>query len=565
MYILGINNSGYDTSCALMKDGKIICAICEERLIREKRTKNFPLKALNYCLDYAGISMNDISHIAVAWNPGINLERMYSAYSEKTRFFPELLYALPNYLIHNNDESPLEIEQIIKFDKANINIHYYEHHFCHAAFSYYTSSFNHALILSIDAWGEKASTLLAKADKGGIEKIWTMEFPQSLGMFYQSMTEFLGFTPQGDEWKLMGASSYGDKDRYRNEVSKLLFITDDGKFEMDLSYFDYMSFTKKYHFSEKMIKLFGLARLKNEELTQKHFDLAAAVQHAYEEIIFHILNSNSDNELTDLCLSGGGAMNCVANGKINKRTRFKNINISFAPDDAGTSIGACFLAQSKLAKDKETIIHHINMTPYLSKDFSDQDIEVVLDNYKLSYEKLDSPAREAASYIADGKILGWFQGAMEFGQRALGNRSILADARNKDIKDLINKAVKYREAFRPFAPAILDEYGDEFFQDYEFVPYMEKVLNFKPEKKNIIPAVYHTDGTGRIQSVSKELNPLFWQLIDEFRKITQVPLILNTSFNLNGEPIVHSVKDAVRTFCSCGLDILIIGRYLINK
>ncbi|MBT6047503.1 MAG: carbamoyltransferase [Candidatus Scalindua sp.] len=564
MYILGIDNAGYDTSCALMKDGEIVCAICEERLNREKRTKKFPINALKYCLHSENISLKDISHVAIAWNPGINLERMNTTYSEKNRFIPEFLYSIPNYLIDIINETPTSIEQKIEFKRSNIAINYLDHHMCHAAFSFYTSKFQNALILSMDAWGEKVSTLLANGTDKNIEKIWEIEFPYSLGMFYQAMTQYLGFSPQGDEWKVMGASSYGDKEKYISKINKLIYSTNDGKFGMDLSYFDYMSFTKKYYFSNRMIELLGSNRSESDDLGQRHYDIAAAVQSVFENIIIDILNRNNTRNFKELCISGGCAMNCVANGKILAKTNFEKINVTFSPDDAGTSIGACLLYWNEYIKNS-TGKQRANISPYLSKDFTNEEIALTLNNCKLKYKEIDNPAHVAAKCIAEGQIVGWFQGRMEFGQRALGNRSILADPRRIEMKDMINKAVKYREPFRPFAPAILHEYGNDFFEDYDYVPYMERVLSFKKDCRKLVPAVCHVDNTGRLQSVTKSLNPLFWQLIDEFRKITEIPLVLNTSFNLSGEPIVHSVADAIRTFNSCGMDILIIGKYQVQK
>lgn len=562
MYILGIRNSGFNTSCALMKDGKIVYAICEERLNREKYTKKFPSRALEYCLKCEGITLKDVSHVVIPWNPGINLERLYTQHSERNRFVPEFLYSIPNYLICNSGETPLGIEQNINFENSNINVHYLEHHLCHAAFAYYTSDFDDAIILSMDAWGEKSSTLLARATKKGIEKLWDIDFPHSLGMFYQAMTQYLGFRPNSDEWKVMGASSYGDREKFKDKISQLLYPAKNGKYELNLSFFDFMSFTKKNLFSEKLVELLGPSRIEKEELTQRNFDIAAGVQYIFEEVIYHILNNNCVKGLSNLCLAGGCAMNCLLNGKIVKNTNFEKVNVSFAPDDTGASIGACFLLWNTQFSDRR---RYSNVSPYLSKDFSDSDVSATLNSYRLNYEKLDNPAKVAADYIAKGKIIGWFQGKMEFGQRALGNRSILADPRNREVKDLINKTVKFRETFRPFAPAILHEYGNDFFENYELVPYMEKILRFRADKKEMVPAVCHIDGTGRVQSVTKETNYPFWELIEEFRKITRIPMVLNTSFNLNGEPIVHSVKDAIRTFYSCGLDILIIEKYLLRK
>ena len=562
MYILGIRNAGYDTSCALMKDGKIIYAICEERLSRQKRTKKFPINALLYCLRQENISIKDVTHIAISWNPGINLERMDASHSEIARFIPEYLYSVPNYLIFNLGIPPESIEQKLKFNNSELNIHYIDHHLCHAAGAYFTSNFEKAMILSMDGWGEKVSTFFATAENGKIEKCWDIEFPQSLGMFYQTMTQYLGFQPQGDEWKVMGASPYGDKMKYKDKIYKLIRPTNEGKFQMDLSYFDYMSFTKKYLFSNKMIDMLGPNRIGNNELAKRHYDIAAAVQSVFEDIIFNILNKNYKKEFENLCLCGGSAMNCVANGKVINNTNFKHVNISFAPDDAGTSIGACLWLWNQINNSNDRTIY---MTPYLSKNYLDTEIVKELNAYKLKFIKVDELCKFTAQNLAEGKIIGWFQGSMEFGQRALGNRSILADPRRKEMKDLINKAVKYRESFRPFAPSILDEYGNDFFENYEFSPYMEKVFKFRDDKKNIVPSVCHVDGTGRVQSVTKDMNPLFWELLNQFKKITNIPILLNTSFNLNGEPIVYSIKDAIQTFFSCGMDLLIIGQYVIKK
>jgi carbamoyltransferase len=484
------------------------------------------------------------------------------AQSESARFIPEYLYSVPNYMIYTSNNTPNSLTLKIKYKKNDLTIHYLDHHLCHIAFPYFTSDFNNAMILSMDGWGEKVSTLLATATMGNFYNCWEIEFPQSLGMFYQTMTEYLGFQPQSDEWKVMGASSYGNKKKYKEKILKLIWPTNDGKFQMDLSYFDYMSFTKRNLFSKKLIEFLGPNRFPNAELKRKHFDIAAAVQDVFEDIVFSILNKNYNGEYKNLCISGGSAMNCVANGKIINNTPYQQLNVSFAPDDSGTCIGACLLLWNLLTKSNQRSVF---MSPYLAKKYSNDEIESYLRNYKINFTKTKNPAEKAAKYIANGKIIGWFQGRMEFGQRALGNRSILADPRKKEMKDMINRIVKYRESFRPFAPAILDEFGKEYFRDYEFTPYMEKVLYFKKNMREKIPAVCHIDGTGRLQSVSKETNPLFWTLINEFRKITGIPLILNTSFNLNGEPIVHSVSDALRTFYSCGLDILIIGDYIVKK
>jgi carbamoyltransferase len=565
VYILGIRNGGYDTSSCLMKDGEILFAICEERLSGDKRTKKFPLKATETCLQKAGITFNDIDHVVIPWNPSINLERLNSNQSSYARYMPEYLYSVPNYLLQLHSEPfPQSFEQVLEFEKSNIHIHYLNHHLCHSAYAAYTSPFDKSYILSIDAWGEKETTMLSYFSDNQFHKVWSLDFPHSMGMYYQALTQFLGFKPQGDEWKVMGAASYGDPNVYKDRISQLITLMGNGTFELNLRYFDFMSFIKPKLYANTMLELLGNPRYPDEELTQRHFDIAAAVQAKYEDTLFHILNHNKIKETDNLCLGGGCAMNCVANGLIESNTPFNNVHIGFSPDDAGTSIGASLLFwHSNLGNSKS--VPEKPQSPYLSPPFSDDELETALKAYKLNFTRTKNPAKDAATDIAEGKIVGWFQGSMEFGQRALGNRSILADPRRQETKDLINQAIKYRESFRPFAPAILDEFGDEFFELYETVPYMEKVLYYKAGKGELVPAVCHVDGTGRLQSVIKTVNPMFWELIHEFYLLTGIPLVLNTSFNLNNEPIAHAPKDAIRTFYSCGMDVLFLGPYRINK
>ena len=565
MYILGIRNSGYDTSCCLMKDGEILFAICEERLSGDKRTKKFPINAVKSCLQKADISFADIDHVVTPWNPGINLERFNLNQSSHARYMPEYLYSIPNYLLQLHPEPfPHSIEQTLKFEDSQIPIHYLNHHLSHSAYSIYTSPFENAYALSIDAWGESETTVLSYFSENQQKKIWSLDFPHSIGMFYQTITQHLGFKPQGDEWKVMGAASYGDPNVFKEVFSQLVVLLDNGKFELNLRYFDFMSFTKPKMYTETMLGLLGDPRLPDEELSQRHFDIAAAVQAKYEETVFHILNHIPDRKTDNLCLSGGCAMNCVANGLIKSNTQFKNVHIGFSPDDAGSSIGACLLFWHSILNNPKKVSGEI-LSPYLSASIDDDESEVALKAYKVSFAKVENPAKDAAACIAEGKIVGWFQGNMEFGQRALGNRSILADPRKAEIKNLINDAIKFRELFRPFAPAILDEFGDKFFEEYEKVPYMEKALYFKPGKGALVPAVCHIDNTGRLQSVTQTLNPKFWNLINEFYLLTGIPIVLNTSFNLNNEPIVYTPKDALRTFYSCGMDVLFIGPYRIDK
>lgn len=565
MKILGINMSCLDTSASILEDGKIKFAVREERLTRKKRTRDFPINSVKLCLEYAGIDFSDLDAIAVSWNPAINLERLNMAHSQVARYKPEHFYSVPNMLFSLTEDKPSAFsKQEFYFQGGKkLAINYINHHLAHAAEAYYLSDFKDAAILTMDAYGEKTSIGLWKGKGNNIELLKDISFPNSIGSFYGAFTQFLGFTPDADEWKMMGAAAYGDPDRYYKRIRKLIQFVPDRIMETDLSYFHYHLFSRPTLYSEKLIELLGAPRREGEALTKRHFDIAAAVQKVTEEAIFYLLRqlyglARSKN----ICISGGVGLNCAVNGKILKDTRFKKIFISSSPDDGGTSVGASLALYYNMLGKKRRFIPVGN---YWGPGYSDTQIAGELKKFNLRFEKSGAVEKTAAKLLAEGKIIGWFQGRMEFGERALGNRSILCDPRDSGMKDKVNKAVKYREAFRPFAPAILEEYAKDYFVNPVFTPYMEKALLIKPGKRNAIPAVTHADGTGRLQTVSKKINPLFWSLINEFRKITGVPVVLNTSFNLNLEPIVCKPSEAIRTFFSSGLDALIIGSYVIKK
>jgi carbamoyltransferase len=418
--------------------------------------------------------------------------------------------------------------------------------------------------MSIDAFGEKQSVLFAEGEDNKMRTLWSQEFPHSLGSFYAAMTEFLGFEPGSDEWKVMGASSYGDSNRYYDKLRGLFHLKDDCGFELDLSYFAHYQFHRPSMYSPKLAELLRLQPNKRDHpLTEEYYGLAAAVQRVTEDVYFHLLNQlHALTKLDKVVLAGGVVYNSVANGKILERTPFSEVFISPVPDDSGGSLGGAYYLYHQVMGKPRTYVMTSN---YFGPSYSNTEIEAQLKKYKIRYTVLKDPARTAAELVASGKIIGWFQGCLEFGDRALGNRSILADPRDQSMKDKVNDTVKYREPFRPFAPSILVEYIDDYFVDAVPTPFMEKVFSVREQKRSVIPAVTHIDGTGRIQSVSREHNQLFWQLINEFRKLTDVPVVLNTSFNLKGEPIVCSPQDALRTFVSSGLDALIIGDYLMEK
>jgi carbamoyltransferase len=562
--IIGLS-IGYNTSSALLLNGDVAFAVEEERLIREKRTRKFPIRGVQEALKRSGLGLEDVDAFAVAWNPAINLEPFNLAQSMRTRYMGEFLYSVPNYLMTlKDDNSALLTQQVVEFmDQEKLNIYYVTHHLSHAA-TFFFSPFERAAIMSIDGFGEKDCVLFAEGKGNQLRTLWTQEFPHSLGSFYSAMTEFIGFKPDNDEWKLMGASSYGDRDRYYDKLRKTIHLKDSGGFELDLSYFNHYQFHRPLLYSPKMADLLDLQpNERDKPLTQEYYDLSAAAQRITEEVYFHLLRHLHElTGLDDVVLAGGVVYNSVANGKILQETPFKNAFIPPVPDDSGGALGAAFYMRHQVWKQPREYVMTSN---YFGPGYSDDEIESQLKTLKLSYVGLDDPAQSAAELVAAGKIVGWFQGRLEFGDRALGNRSILADPRDSEMKDKVNNTVKYREPFRPFAPSALADKIDDYFIDAVPAPYMERVFPIRPEKQAEIPAVTHVDGSGRLQTVTEESNPLYWRMIDSFHKITGVPLVLNTSFNLKGEPIVCSPQDALRTFYSSGLDALVIGGFLVEK
>jgi carbamoyltransferase len=565
MKILGINSAGFNTSTALIIDGEIIYAVEEERLNREKRTRNFPSLGIKDALKTAGLKIEDLDAIAIAWNPAVNLELHNVAQSSKIRYLGEIFYNVPSSLmnIKGNNES-MYSRQLIEFkDGAKLDIYYITHHLSHASTFYY-SPFSNASIMTIDAFGEKECVLFAEGNDTDLKTIWTQEFPHSLGAFYSTITEFLGFQPQSDEWKLMGAAPYGDPDEFYTKLKKLVIFKNEG-FELDLSFFNFYMFHRPGRFTQKFSDYIGIPpNPKDKPLSKQYYNLAASAQKIMEEIYFHLLNQlYSKSQYKDnLVLAGGVVFNSVANGKILQNTSFKEVYIPPVPDDSGGSLGAAFYVYHQLSKKKR--VKHLSSN-YLGPSFSEDEIQIELDKYKLQYTKLENPSLKAAELIYNGKIIGWFQGRLEFGDRALGNRSILADPRDSSMKDKVNETIKYREPFRPFAPSILNEKVSEYFDNAVSTPFMEKVFPIKKEKQEIIPAVTHVDGSGRLQTVTEEQNKLYYSLIKEFEKLSGIPIVLNTSFNLKGEPMVASPKDAIRTFFTSGLDALILGNFLLEK
>ena len=563
--ILGLNPGGPNTAAVLLVDGKVIYAVEEERIIREKQTRKFPINAIKMALEFSGMKLEDLDAVAINWNPAINLETFNIPQNQRARYMGEIYSQVPYHLMTlKNDNRSSRSRQTIEFlDNSEIDIHYIMHHISHAS-CFFCSSFEEAAVLTADAFGEKHSIMFCEGRGKHLETIWSQEFPHSLGSFYSVLTEYLGFKPSSEEWKLMGASSYGTPEKYYDKLMRTVLFKDDGGFELDLTFFNHYQFYRPGMFTSKLVKLLKiLPRKEGQPICQEHYDLAAAAQKVFENIYFHLLTQlNEKTGMDKVVIAGGAAFNCVANGKVLEQTPFSDIFVPPIPDDSGGALGAAYYLYNHIMGGKRDFILSSN---YLGPGFSNQEISEFLNKSGVAFTQLDNPAKTTAGLIANGSIVGWFQGRLEYGDRALGNRSILADPRDPDMKRKVNATIKYREDFRPFAPSILLENIDDYFENATPTPFMEKALRIHPRKHKIIPAVTHADGTGRLQTISQDQNCLYWSLIDEFRKITGIPLVLNTSLNLKGEPIVCTPQDALRTFYTSGLNNLILGNCLIKK
>lgn len=568
MNVLGISHDLWISSAALLRDGEILAAVCEERLNRQKKYKGFPSQSIDACLKTAGITLDDIDLVVSGWNPAWHMEALHPRFSGAARWRPEYLYSLPNNLLQKAAQFPVgPVEQ--RFTGFDAPLVYIDHHVAHAADAFYRSPYECAAVFSADGRGERHTALYAIADREGIHPLDTIDYPHSLGLFYGMITQYLGFVPDSDEWKVMALAAYGSQEdnRFYPVIRNMIETRDDGTFRIDLQMcgFHQPDVNGALLYTKDFVDAIDFPpRKTNDPIDPDHLQLAFAIQRTYEEIMTSCLKGLHERTGLDrVVLSGGCMMNSVYNGKVTSQTPFKEAFVSSSPDDSGISIGAAYWGYHQRIKNGKRVSPRHN---YWGPCF-DNEIENTLIAYKVPYERLDNPSRTAGHLLAEGKLLGWFQGAMEFGQRALGNRSILADPRNAASKDLVNSAVKYRESFRPFAPAILAERVSDYFytEGTGQAPYMERVYTFREEVRHSVPAVVHVDGSGRLQTVEHDTNPRFYELIKSFADLTEIPIVLNTSFNLNGEPIVCTPSDAIRTFYSCGLDILILGDFLIRK
>jgi carbamoyltransferase len=576
MLILGLNMFHADASAAIVHDGEVAFAIAEERLNRRKHFGGFPALAVKACLDAVGAKISDVDHVAVGQDSEANLaKKVQYALANPTRIL--------NFIrLRQRKESMRDVRSLLghalEVDPRQLRFqeHHLEHHIAHIASSYYCSPWEKAAGFSYDGSGDFVSTMMARCEGNHIEVLERVFLPHSLGSVYTMICEFIGYSKYGDEGKVMGLAPYGkNKHDYRELLSKIVTPKNSG-FELNLSYFKPLGSNAGMqvlpdgtvrlarHFSHRMEELLGHPREPNDEITQRDMALAFALQHRFEEIFFHLLNHlHRQVPCDDLAMAGGCALNSVANGMVFDRTPFRRTYIQPAAGDEGLAIGAALHTYHSVLQQPR---RHELKNSYLGPEFSDSCIESSLKKAGLNYSKLErTPLLQAvAEQIATGNVIGWFQGRMEWGPRALGNRSILAHPGLPNMKDVLNARIKHREWFRPFAPSILADYQHEYFEHDHPSPFMLHVYKIRPEKRNLLCAVNHVDDTGRLQTVTREENPMYYDLIAAFHRKTGIPVVLNTSFNEN-EPIVCTPDEAIDCFQRTRMDVLAIGPFLVTK
>jgi carbamoyltransferase len=573
-YILGINAYHPGSSACLIKDGELVAAAEEERFRRLKYWAGFPVEAIKYCLERAGITPYELGHIGISRNPNANLYKKLLFTLRRRPSFKLVKAKLTQMLEIRDAKAEICARMGADPNALKAEFHNVEHHRAHMASAFFVSPFQEAALLSVDGFGDFVSTMIGRGSGNRIESLDAVNYPHSIGIVYTAVTQWLGFPKFGDEGKVQGLAAYGEP-VYLDDLLRVVRLRPRGRFELDLRYFvhwaegvdmtwDETSPILGTVYSQKFVDKFGPPRQPGSEISPQHANMAASLQACLEEVEFHIVNYlQGVTGLKALCMAGGVALNSTFNGKVLPNTPFEDIFIQPASSDPGTALGvAYYIYHQILGRPRCFVMKHA----YTGPRFTNGRVERVLRQHNLSYEThgFEQMARKAAGLVAEGKVVGWFQGDMEWGPRALGNRSILADPRREDMKDILNARIKHREKFRPFAPTILMEsVGDYFDQTYPD-PFMLKVYNVLEHKRGQIPAVTHKDGTGRLQTLEQDQNPIYWQLIKEFEGITGVPVVLNTSFNEN-EPIVCGPEEAVDCFLRTKMDVLAIGDYLIQK
>ena len=591
--ILGISAFYHDSAAAIVIDGKVIAAAQEERFTRKKHDPGYPFNAINFVLEYSKLKLSEIEKIVFYEKPFLKFERLLETYvAMSPKGFVQFSKAMPSWLSQKLFQKKMLIDLLKQHDKnfaPEKKIFFSEHHLSHAASAFYPSPFKEAIILTADGVGEWATTTIAIGNGSNLEIKKEIHFPHSLGLLYSAFTYYIGFKVNSGEYKLMGLAPYGEA-KYVNLIKeKLIDIKDDGSFRLDQKYFNYA--TGLTMTNENFHKLFGEKPRdsKKDKIKQIHMDIAASIQKITEEIMIKICKSvREEYKIPNLCLAGGVALNCVANGKILKNKIFDNIWIQPASGDAGGSLGAALAYHYLEDKNKRVINSSDEMKgSYLGPEYQNEQIEIFLKDAGANYQYISEEdlTNKTAEDLSKGLAIGWFQGRMEFGPRALGSRSILGDPRSPNMQKNLNLKVKYRESFRPFAPSVLREDLNEWFEISNSSPYMLLVAEIKKNKQiemttdekklfgidklNIkrseIPAVTHVDYSARIQTVDKETNKVYYNLIKKFKELTNCPILVNTSFNVRGEPIVNTPKDAFNCFMGTELDRLVIGNFYLEK
>ena len=566
MIVLGISCYYHDSAACIIKDGKIIAGAAEERFTRIKHDNNFPKKAIRFCIDSLGISANEVDVISFYEKPFIKFERIISQHLDNfPKNYKQFMRTIgPWFGSRLQIKKTLE-EELNYFGKIN----FIDHHLSHAASAFYLAPFSKATIVTVDGVGEWSTTTIGSGFGQKIKIDKEIYFPHSLGLLYSTLTTYLGFGANDSEYKVMGLAAYGDPKPFRKHFEKIVEIFPDGSFKLNMDYFD---FDWADHMpSRKMSELFGHPiRKESDKVKRYHENIAAALQVKLEEVVINLLNTAYKTYKTkNLCFAGGVALNSVLNGKILSNTPFKKLFIPPDPSDAGAAMGAAMCSYTQITKK---LVEKKNFHPYLGPEYKWYQIEAELKKYKLKYKYIENDknlVNETAKFIKNKKVIGWFQGRMEWGPRALGNRSILASATTTKMRNIINKKVKKREMFRPFAPVILEEETKKYFETDEYVStstrWMLMVYPFKKIGLKQVPAVVHVDNSGRLETLTRKDNPKYYDLVKAYDALTGIPIIINTSFNVKGEPIVCTPDDAIRCSLNTDIDYLIIDNYVVKK
>ncbi len=560
MNILGISCFYHDAAAAMLQDGKLLAAAQEERFTRKKHDQDFPKNAIDFCLDYSGLKAQDLDYVAFYDKPFVKFDRILQTYiATWPKGLLSFLKAMPVWI-----KEKIWIPQTIKSElDYEGEILFAEHHVSHAASAFLVSPFEEAAIVTTDGVGEWDTTTYGIGRGNDISLLKSIHFPHSLGLFYSAFTYYLGFKVNSAEYKVMGLAPYGEPRFYDTIMKELVTLREDGSFNLNMEYFTYEYGLKMT--GRKFSKLFGEpVREPESTLTQFHKDVAASLQKATDTVMVKMAQYvERETKMKYLCLAGGVALNCVSNSKILENTSFHDIFVQPAAGDAGGAVGAAYYVHNTILGNPRS---YVMKDVFLGPEFSDEQIATLLRSKNANFRKCDRAEllQETARLIAEQKVVGWFQGRMEFGPRALGNRSIIADARNPKNQSVVNLKIKFRESFRPFAPTILEDRTKEYFDFDRPGPFMLFVANVRPDKR-VIPAVTHVDGSARLQTISRQQNSLYYDLIAEFDRQTGCPVIINTSFNVRGEPIVCTPADAWRCFMRTEMDCLVIGSFILEK